>query len=311
MGMLTVGSNPWVFTFGLLGNIVSFLVLLAPTPTFVRVCKKKSTEGFHSLPYLAAVFSAMLWIYYAFLKTGANYLITINSIGCVIETVYIVIYLVYAPRKARILTAKLLLLMNFGGFCMILLLSQLLFKGPKRVQIVGGFSVAFSVCVFVAPLSILKRVMVTKSVEFMPFTLSFFLTLSAVMWFCYGFLLKDYYIALPNILGFIFGVLQMVLYVVYKGCCDKKVKAVREEQKIQDQIIIDIVRSSTIRGWEVHPVDPNAVIEEGMEEDDQDHRNINLRNVGDEEQKTDVDDDGDAENNPTREDSGETHGTHK
>lgn len=40
-----------------------------------------------------------------------------------------------------------------------------------------------------------RKVIKTKSVEFMPFMLSFFLTLCAIMWFFYGFLIRDYYIA--------------------------------------------------------------------------------------------------------------------
>ena len=68
-------------------------------PTFYRIYKSKSTQGFQSVPYVVALFSAMLWIYYALLKSNEFLLITINSAGCVIETLYIVMYLLYVRAQ--------------------------------------------------------------------------------------------------------------------------------------------------------------------------------------------------------------------
>ncbi|KAL8226536.1 hypothetical protein R6Q57_016368 [Mikania cordata] len=178
-------------------------------PTFYRIITKKSTEGFQSIPYVVALFSSMIWIYYATLKTDATLLVTINAFGCVIETLYITIYIAYAPKNIKIQTTKLVVSLNIVGFWVIALSTHYLAEGPTRATILGWICLIISVSVFAAPLSIMKRVIRTKSVEFMPFGLSFFLALSAVMWFFYGLLQKDIYVALPNIIGFVLGVVQM------------------------------------------------------------------------------------------------------
>ncbi|XP_057811208.1 bidirectional sugar transporter N3-like [Salvia miltiorrhiza] len=209
--------HPWAFTFGILGNIISVLVYLAPVPTFIRIYKEKSTMGFDSLPYAVALFSSMLWMYYALLKTNTMLLISINSFGCLIETAYIFIFLIYASNKARSHTGKILGLMNVGLLFVIFAVTFFIFEGNTRAQVVGWICVAVSVCVFAAPLSIVFRVVRTRSVEFMPFPLSFFLTLSAVMWFGYGLFQKDLCVALPNVMGFFLGMLQMLVYGIFRN----------------------------------------------------------------------------------------------
>ncbi|XP_061372395.1 bidirectional sugar transporter N3-like [Gastrolobium bilobum] len=210
-------NNPLAFTFGLLGNITSFMVFLAPLPTFYKIYKKKSTEGFQSLPYLVALFNCVLWLSYAFVKKDAFLLLSINSTGCFIEIIYIIMYIIYAPEDARILTIKLFVAMTVVSFALIFCTTYFALHGSLSVQVLGWICVAKAVSVFAAPLSIVAQVIRTKSVQLMPITLSFFQTLSATMWFTHGLLLKDICIALPNALGFVLGLVQMVLYAIYRN----------------------------------------------------------------------------------------------
>ncbi|GAU26787.1 hypothetical protein TSUD_317850 [Trifolium subterraneum] len=206
------------FAFGVLGNISSFVCFLAPLPTFRRVCKKKSTEGFQSIPYVAALFSAMLWLFYAYMKTGETLLITINAFGCVIETIYLAIYVTYCPKKVRMSTLRMIVLMNFVGFGAIVVLTHVIFeKEDQRLKLLGWICVVFATSVFAAPLSIIRVVIRTRSVEFLPFPLSLLLLISAVMWLLYGLSLKDIYVTLPNVVGLTFGIVQITLYAMYRN----------------------------------------------------------------------------------------------
>ncbi|EFH42082.1 nodulin MtN3 family protein [Arabidopsis lyrata subsp. lyrata] len=232
--------------FGILGNIISFFVCLAPIPTFVRIYKRKSSEGYQSIPYVISLFSAMLWMYYAMIKKDAMMLITINSFAFVIQIVYISLYFFYAPKKEKTLTVKFVLFVDVFGFGAIFVLTYFLIHANKRVHVLGYICMVFALSVFLAPLGIIRKVIKTKSAEFMPFGLSFFLTLSAVMWFFYGLLLKDMNIALPNVLGFIFGVLQMILFLIYKKPGTKVLEP--PGIKLQDisEHVVDVVRLSTM-----------------------------------------------------------------
>lgn len=237
---------PIVFAVGILGNLISFCCFLAPVPTFYRVCKKKTTEGYQSLPYVAALFTSMLWIFYAYIKTGEILLITINVFGCFIETVYLVIYLTYCPKKARYFTLKMIVLFNVGVIFLVILLTHVLAKErTARIELLGWICVVLSTSVFAAPLSIIKVVIRTKSVEFMPITLSILLTVSAIMWMAYGILLKDIYVTLPNFVGVTFGTIQIVLYLIYRKNKPAKDQKLPEQK---DDVINDLNANATVSG---------------------------------------------------------------
>ncbi|XP_052189836.1 bidirectional sugar transporter NEC1-like [Diospyros lotus] len=234
MALLTV--HQLAFISGLLGNVVSFLVFLAPVPTFYKIYKKKTSEGYQSIPYSVALFSAVLLLYYAIVKTNAFFIVSINGIGTVIETIYLVIYFVYAPKKEKLFTMRLVLLFNVGCMSFVVLFTLLFVKGPNKVTVVGSICAAVNLAVFASPLCVMGQVIRTKSVEFLPVTLSFFLTLCATSWFFYGFFVKDFYIAIPNVVGFLLGIAQIILYFIYKDAKkDKKIAGEKAMHAATDQ----------------------------------------------------------------------------
>ncbi|KAH9608807.1 hypothetical protein KSS87_015151 [Heliosperma pusillum] len=220
------------------------MVFLSPIPTFYRIYKKKSTEEFQSIPYVVAFFSALLWLFYAYIKTDVIFLVTINLFGIFIETIYLAIFLMYADKQTRMNTLKMLLLFNVFGFGVIVFCTMVIAKTDSvRLTILGWICLVFSLCVFVAPLGVMRKVIRTKSVKYMPFFLSFFLTISAVVWFFYGLCKHDFYVAIPNVLGFSFGILQMILYALYRNAKSIEDLPIGKKDISNDEIILEPMKN--------------------------------------------------------------------
>ncbi|XP_069155359.1 bidirectional sugar transporter SWEET1-like isoform X1 [Solanum lycopersicum] len=226
------------FVFGILGNVATLFLFLVPTHTFKRIIKNKSTEQFSGIPYVMAFLNCLISAcrYGLPFVTSNNILVaTINGTGAAIELIYVLIFLLYAPnkQKRRIFAIFVLVVVAFAAAAVI---SVLFFHGKNRKLFCGIASTVFSIVMYAAPLSIIRLVITTKSVEYMPFLLSFAAILSCTSWFIYAILGMDPYIGISTGVGLTLGIVQLVLYFSYcdKRILNKKTFAVEESQKNMD-----------------------------------------------------------------------------
>ncbi|KAJ6998019.1 hypothetical protein NC653_014281 [Populus alba x Populus x berolinensis] len=193
------------FLFGVFGNATALFLFLAPTITFKRIIRSKSIEQFSGIPYGLP-----------FVSKNNVLVSTINGAGAAIETIYVLIFIIYAPKKekAKVLGLLTLVITVFTG---VALVSLFALHGNARKLFCGCAAAVFSIIMYGSPLSIMRTVIKTKSVEYMPFFLSLFVFLCGTSWFVYGLLGRDPFVAVPNGVGSGLGALQLILYFIYRN----------------------------------------------------------------------------------------------
>ncbi|XP_052878252.1 bidirectional sugar transporter SWEET17-like [Gossypium arboreum] len=201
--------------FGLLGNITTGLVYLAPAKTFWYIMQRRSTEEFDCLPYVVKLLNGYMWVYYGIVKPHSILVATINAFGAVLELVYVTIFLIFAPPRTRAITATLFGVLDVVFPIGAVLVTQIFCNREMQIDVSGFLSLLFSVATYGSPLSIMKTVVRTKSVEYMPFLLSFILFINGLTWTVYALLTNDWFIGIPNGSGFVLGTAQLVLYAIY------------------------------------------------------------------------------------------------
>ncbi|GMI95446.1 VEGETATIVE CELL EXPRESSED1 [Hibiscus trionum] len=202
---------------GIMGNVISFFLFLSPVPTFIKICKVKSVLDFKSDPYLATLLNCMMWMIYALpiVHPDSTLIITINGIGLVVESIYISIFFIFSNNKKR-KRILLFLAIEFIFVAAVVVITLLLFKTTKRRSMfVGILALIFNIGMYTSPLTVMGMVIRTKSVKYMPFTLSLFSLLNGIVWMTYALLKFDINILIPNGLGCLAGIAQIILYAYY------------------------------------------------------------------------------------------------
>ncbi|KAJ6803342.1 bidirectional sugar transporter SWEET1a isoform X1 [Iris pallida] len=204
--------------FGIFGNVSALFLFLSPVFTFRRIVKKRSTEEFSGVPYNMTLLNCLLSAWYGlpFVSPNNTLVWTINGTGTVLEVAYVTMFLVFARKDTRAKMAGLLALVC-SVFAAVALVSLLVLHGENGRKVFCGTAASvFSICMYASPLAVMRLVIETKSVEFMPFPLSLFSFLCGTSWFIYGILGRDVFIMVPNGCGSALGAAQLILYAMYR-----------------------------------------------------------------------------------------------
>uniref|UniRef100_A0ACD5VN32 Uncharacterized protein n=1 Tax=Avena sativa TaxID=4498 RepID=A0ACD5VN32_AVESA len=208
-----------LFIIGITGNIISVLVFTSPITTFWRIVRSKSTEEFEPAPYVLTLLNTLLWFYYGVTKPDGLLVATVNGFGAVMQTIYVVLFLIYAVDHAtRVKTVKLVATLDIGFFGLVFTATTLAIDGlDMKILIIGLICACLSVSMYGSPMAAVRTVIASRSVEFMPFFLSFFLFLNGAVWATYAVLDRDIFLGVPNGIGCFLGGIQLVIYAIYRN----------------------------------------------------------------------------------------------
>ncbi|XP_059075308.1 bidirectional sugar transporter SWEET1a-like [Cryptomeria japonica] len=222
------------------GNITSLALFLSPMKTFWGIYKLKSTQEFSGLPYVCTLFNCCLWLLYGapFVKPHSILLLTINGAGFVLEIFYMLSFLTFALKQKKVKIIRLAIAMTVAFVMVVVVTIYALHTYNVRQLLVGTLGVILSIVADASPLSVVGDVIRTKSVKYMPFLVSLFTTLNALVWSAYSIIAKDIFIAVPNGIGFLLGVIQLVVYLIYRSS-EPVLRVSTELQKLPEIEMID------------------------------------------------------------------------
>ncbi|KAL0721276.1 hypothetical protein Bca4012_035875 [Brassica carinata] len=162
---------------GIIGNMISFGLFCAPIPTMVKIWKMKSVSEFKPDPYVATVLNCMMWTFYGlpFVQPDSLLVITINGTGLFMELVYVTIFFIFAASPIR---RKITIAMMIEVIFMAVVIFCTLYFLPttkQRSMLIGILCIVFNVIMYASPLTVM----------------------------------------IPNGLGSISGIVQLILYATY------------------------------------------------------------------------------------------------
>jgi len=197
-----------------LAPISSIAMFLSPIPT-IRIILKTGTVGdLPLLPYTSMVTSCFVWIVYGILK-GEPLIYATNIVEFTLSVYYFVEFTNYAPSKSPTFPGSVYNHIRFTfGIWGLALFAALFFS--NRVVLLGNLTVALTILTLASPLAAVKAVLESQSSESIPWPFTLAALFNCVLWTVVGiFELHDAYVYFPEVLGLVFGAVQVMLKLKY------------------------------------------------------------------------------------------------
>merc|ERR1712232_343729 len=87
----------------------------------------------------------------------------------------------------------------------------------QGVAQIGNIGLIFNVLMYGGPMAALGTVVATRSVDTLPITMVIACLLASFLWGCYGKWVGDYVIGIPNDIGVVLAIVQVIIWMKYRN----------------------------------------------------------------------------------------------
>ncbi|GLU06046.1 hypothetical protein SLE2022_231100 [Rubroshorea leprosula] len=213
---------------GVVGNITALFLFLSQAQIFIRIYKERAVEQFSPTPYLVMLMNQMVrilialpWVH----PTNSTLLLIGNVTVGIIALFFVILFLIYSDRNKRLQVGLVVLLELILVVVLTLVVLTLLHSTRRRSLAVGIIGNVTSIMVYASAISVVRRVIRTKSVEDMPLSCSLASFAGACAWTCYGLLPFDPFICFSSGAGTLLGLGQLILYAIYYRSTNRQMEA--------------------------------------------------------------------------------------
>ena len=197
--------------FGWIGSAFSLFFFIAPVVPYSQLIKEEITyKESPGILLICTFFNCVLWVNYG-LKLDRFIVYFANGMGGVITLIFITIFLIYYANKKFLISFLLTL-----GLIAILSIFDLIFFLFVPYEPIGIIASITNVLMYAAPGEKIITVFKTGNYKLIPIWSNIAGIACSGCWLIYGIYLIDWNIMVPNGLGLIFSIFQIVIFILYK-----------------------------------------------------------------------------------------------
>ncbi|XP_026225814.1 sugar transporter SWEET1 [Anabas testudineus] len=174
-----------------------------------KMQETKSADNIQFLPFLTTCLNNLGWLYYGLLKSDQT-IVLVNTIGALLQALYIVVYLHYTKQKRMVVCQTIAagMVLACGWFYFTMFLPQ----GEAQLNQLGLTCSVVTVSMYMSPLTDLVAIVRSGNVQCLSFPLTVATFFTSTSWVLYGLQLNDYYIVVPNTPGIFTSLIRFYLF---------------------------------------------------------------------------------------------------
>ncbi|KAF4668127.1 sugar transporter [Perkinsus olseni] len=196
---------------GTVGSVLSVIQYLSCIPTFIEVSRRKSTGNLSPMPYCTTSLLSLLWVTYAVMVPGRMAVLIVNSIALVFMLGYMAVFLRYTDSKKQTMVKYIGVLLCYGA-----VMGAAVLFSTSVASFLGNCCVLVSITMYASPLAVVPTIIKTKDSSCMPPLYSFTGFVAALVWFGYGLGAGDFHVWIPNGVGSVLCLVQLVIWLIYR-----------------------------------------------------------------------------------------------